>query len=152
SGSLNAFLNSKDAQQRQVGQVLVRLEYENLMTALHLALDAQVSILELYNTLSSYLDAVKDLRPGLALGDAVVARLQAYRQGVLSGPLGGELLSVVNDMHRGQFDLKQYATAEASCQEMLRLLNAQATLDGGTREKVKAGILHNWGWVVREQR
>ena len=53
SGALDDLLNSKDAQQRQLGQVLVRLEYENLMTALHLALDAQVSILKLYMTLSA---------------------------------------------------------------------------------------------------
>src|SRR5262249_12511462 len=65
---------------------------------------------------------------------------------------GAELLSVLNDITKGQFDLKQYATAEASCQEMLRLLNAQTTLDRETREKVKAGILHNLGWVAEEQR
>src|SRR5262245_65301714 len=36
SGALHGLLNSQDTQQRQLGQVLVRLEYENLLTALHL--------------------------------------------------------------------------------------------------------------------
>ena len=145
SGALDDFLNSKDAQQRQLGQVLVRLEYENLMTALHLALDAQVSILKLYMTLSDYLDATKDERRGLALGEAVLPRLQAYPEAALSGPLGAELIGVLDDIAKRQLELKQYATAEASYQETLRLLDAQTTLDRETREKGKAGMLHQLG-------
>jgi hypothetical protein len=71
-------LDSKEAQERQLGQMLVRLEYENLMTALRLALEEQVSILSLYNTLSGYLNAVNDERRVLALGETVLPRLQAY--------------------------------------------------------------------------
>ena len=152
SGALDNLLNSKDAQQRQLGQVLVRLEYENLMTALHLALDAQVSILNLYKTLSDYLDATKDERRGLALGEAVLPRLQAYPEAALSGPLGVELIGVLDDIAKRQLELKQYATAEASYQETLRLLDAQTTLDRETREKGKAGMLHNLGRVAQEQR
>src|SRR5206468_2372530 len=44
---LYSLLQSKEPQERQVGQILVSLEYENLVTALNLALDAQVSILNL---------------------------------------------------------------------------------------------------------
>jgi len=67
SGALDDLLSSKDAQQRQRGQVLVRLEYENLMTALHFALDAQVSILEIYKTLSEYLVSADLLSQGIFL-------------------------------------------------------------------------------------
>ncbi|HVB75544.1 MAG TPA: CHAT domain-containing protein, partial [Ktedonobacteraceae bacterium] len=49
---LYELLNSKDAQERQLGQLLAGLEYENLLTALKLALSAQVSIIQPYNTLS----------------------------------------------------------------------------------------------------
>ncbi len=41
-------LKSKEPQERQVGQLLTGLEYENLVTALNLALTEQVSI---HNTL-----------------------------------------------------------------------------------------------------
>jgi tetratricopeptide (TPR) repeat protein len=152
SGALDNFLNSKDAQQRQLGQMLVRLEYENLMTALHLALDSQVSILKLYKTLSNYLDATKDERRGLALGEAVLPRLQAYPEAALSGPLGLELIGVLGDIAKRQAELKQYATAEASYQETIRLLNAQTMLDRESREKGKAGMLHNLGRVAQAQR
>ena len=122
------------------------------MTALHLALDAQVSILNLYKTLSDYLDATKDERRGLALGEAVLPRLQAYPEAALSGPLGVELIGVLDDIAKRQLELKQYATAEASYQETLRLLDVQTTLDRETQEKVKAGILHQLGMVAQEQR
>jgi tetratricopeptide (TPR) repeat protein len=151
SGTLDDLLNSKNAQQRQLGQVLVRLEYENL-TALHLALEAQVPILKLYKTLSNYLDAVKDEQRGLALGEAVRPQLQAYSKAALSGPFGGELIGVLDDIAKRQLELKQYATVEASYQETLRLLDAQTTLGRETREKVKAGVLHNLGVVAQEQR
>jgi tetratricopeptide (TPR) repeat protein len=152
SSALYDFLDSKDAQERQLGQVLVRLEYENLMTALHLALEAHVSILKLYNTLSDYLDVTKDERRGLALGEAVLPRLHAYPEAALSGPLGAELIGVLDDIAKRQLRLKQYAIAEASCQETLRLLDAQMTLGRETRENVRAGILHNLGIVAQAQR
>jgi hypothetical protein len=132
SGALDDFLTSKDAQQRQLGQVLVRLEYENLMTALYLALDTQVSIQKLYMTLSHYLDATKDERRGLALGEAVLPRLQAYPDAALSGPLGAELIGVLDNIAKRQFGLMQYATAEASYQEALRLHNLQTAIDRGS--------------------
>jgi tetratricopeptide (TPR) repeat protein len=152
SGALDGLLTSKDAQQRQLGQVLVRLEYENLMTALQLALDAQVSIMKLYVTLSAYLDATKDERRGLVLGEAVLPRLQAYPTAALSGRLGAELIGVLDDIARRQLELKQYAAAEASYRETLRLLVAQTTLDRKTREGGKAGVLHQLGAVAQEQR
>src|SRR5262245_13232113 len=151
SGALDDLLNSKDAQERQLGQVLVHLEYENRMTALYFALDAQVSSLKLYKTLSNYLDTVKDERRGLALGEAVRPRLQAYSKASLSGSLGVELIGVLDDIAKRQLELKQYATAEASCQEVLRLHNFQMATDRKTHETLKAGILHNLGMLAQEQ-
>ncbi len=51
-GMLYGLLKSKEPQERQVGQILTTLEYENLVTALNLALKAQVSIHNLYFALS----------------------------------------------------------------------------------------------------
>lgn len=54
--AMRLLLNSKDPQERQIGQALIRLEYENLTTATRLALDAQVSILGPHNPLADYID------------------------------------------------------------------------------------------------
>ena len=67
-GMLYQLLNSKEPQERQVGQIITSLEYENLVTALNLALIAQVSIYNLYFALSSYLDTIQDQQRGLELG------------------------------------------------------------------------------------
>jgi tetratricopeptide (TPR) repeat protein len=152
SGTLNAWLSSKDAPERQLGQVLVRLEYENLMTALRLALEDQGSILIPYKVLSDYLDTVKDERRGLALGEMVVHRLQACPEEARSGPLGAELLGVLDNIARRQLGLRQYPAAEASYQEALRLLNAQTALSRDTQAIGRAGMLHQLGIVAQEQR
>ncbi len=46
--ALSNLLESKEPQERQIGVLLTSLEYENLVTALNLALDAQVSISQLF--------------------------------------------------------------------------------------------------------
>jgi hypothetical protein len=63
---LSQLLRSKDPQERQVGQAITQLEYENLMTALKLALSAQVSITGPYDALIVYLNERKDHRRKLA--------------------------------------------------------------------------------------
>ncbi len=65
--TLDSWLTSQDAQQRQIGQLLAGLEYENLVTALNLALEAQVSIAGYYDALLHYLKAKQDPRRGTGL-------------------------------------------------------------------------------------
>ncbi len=89
-GMLFQLLESKKPQEKQVGQLLTGLEYENLATSLNLALEAQVSILEPYRALSYYLDATQDQRRGLELGQIVLRRLESYSSEKLSGMLGAE--------------------------------------------------------------
>ena len=90
---LYQLLKSKEPQERQVGQILTSLEYENLVTALNLALAAQVSILNPYFALSEYLDTNQDQRRGLELGQTVLSRLENYPLDKLAGSLGYEFAS-----------------------------------------------------------
>lgn len=53
--ALTEAITSKEAQQRQLGQALIRLEYENLYTALRLALGGRVSFLAVFRALFKYL-------------------------------------------------------------------------------------------------
>jgi len=152
SDQLYGLLNSRESQEKQVGQALVRLEYENLLTALHLALAAQVSIVNPYAALSNYLDATQDQQRGLELGETVLAHLQTYPTETLTGPIGVELVGVLDNIAKRQLLLKQYTAAEASYQAALRMLSQQAALEVETREKGKAGILHQLARVAQEQR
>ncbi|HEU4760511.1 MAG TPA: CHAT domain-containing protein, partial [Dehalococcoidia bacterium] len=54
SSLIHDLLGSKTPQDRQLGQVLARLEYENIAVCLRLDLDASDSILQPYGALSAY--------------------------------------------------------------------------------------------------
>jgi tetratricopeptide (TPR) repeat protein len=143
---------SKEPQERQVGQILTALEYENLVTALNFALKAQVSILNPYNALADYLDSAQDQRRGLELGHTVLNQLEAYSPDKLSGRLGIEFASVVDDIAKRQLLLKQHVAAEASYQKALAILLANKSFDVDTIKKMSANVYHQLGYVAQEQR
>jgi tetratricopeptide (TPR) repeat protein len=151
-GMLNQLLNSKKPQERQVGQILTSLEYENLVTALKLALAAQVSILNCYKALSKYLDITKDHRRGLDLGQTVLSLLEAYPNEKLSGQLGAEFVGVIDDIASRLLELKQYAAAEMLYQKALAIWLENKSYDADAIKKQSASIYHNLGRVAQEQR
>ncbi len=143
-------LTSKNAQEKQLGQLLTGLEYENLYTALELALTAQVSILKSYSALSFYIDVTQDQQRGLELGQMVLRRLEDYPAETLGGPLGAEFVGVLDYIASRQLLTQQYALAEASYQKALALTNNLENDE--LREKLKAGMYHQLGMVAEEQR
>ncbi|MCI0485173.1 MAG: hypothetical protein L0229_00965, partial [Blastocatellia bacterium] len=100
--AIAGLLESKEAKEKQIGQLLARLEYENLTTALNLALAAQDSIENPYKALSFYLDTTQDQRRGLELGQSVLARLEDYPPDKLTGQLGFEFVGVLDDIAKRQ--------------------------------------------------
>ena len=100
-GGVSQAMESKEPQERQTGQVLARLEYENLSTALDYALAADVSMVSIYWALSLYLDATQDQRRGLELGQSVLARLEQYPPEALAGQLSAEFLGVLATARKG---------------------------------------------------
>lgn len=151
-GAIAGLLESKDAREKQRGQALARLEYENLVTALNLGLAAQVSILNPYKALSFYPDAVQDQRRGLALGETVLARLEAYPAEALARQLGGEFVTVLDNIAKRQLLLKQYAAAAESYQRTLGLVAGLRSIDEKTRGLFSASVYHQLGIVGQEQR
>jgi tetratricopeptide (TPR) repeat protein len=151
-GILYQALESKDPQERRLGQILTSLDYENLVTALNLALAAQVSILSLYFTLSQYLDATQNQRQGLELGQAVLKRLESYSPDKLAEWLGAEFVAVIDNIAKRQLALKQYAAAEASYQKALAIHLTLKIFDAAQKEEGSASIYHQLGMVAQEQR
>jgi hypothetical protein len=141
-------LMSREAKGKRLGQLLVSLEYENLVTALNLALDAQVSIYPLHGVLSLYLESIQDHRRRQELGETVLARLEKYPTNVRAGPLAIELATVLDEVAGCQLELNQYTMAEASYQKALNILSEATALDVELREKGKAGIVQNLGIVM----
>ncbi len=136
---LYQLLESKKPQEKQVGQLLTGLEYENLVTALSLALEAHASILEPYRALSGYLDATQDQKRGLELGQMVLRQLEGYSSEKLAGELGAEFAGVIDEIANRQLRMRLYEEAETSYQKELAIL-------------LELKIFDNLGAVAQEQR
>ena len=149
---LYQLLESKKPQEKQVGQLLTGLEYENLVTALSLALEAHASILEPYRALSGYLDATQDQKRGLELGQMVLRQLEGYSSEKLAGELGAEFAGVIDEIANRQLRMRLYEEAETSYQKALAIFLELKILERATAQKLSAGIYHNLGSVAQEQR
>jgi tetratricopeptide (TPR) repeat protein len=150
--ALYQLLKSREPQERQIGQIIAGLEYENLYTTLQLALTGHESIFNPYATLSGYIDATHDEKRGLILGETVLDRLAEYPAEKLSGPLGLELVGVIDDIAKRQFLLRRYAEAEASYRKALDILESNADSRAELKGGIAAGIWHQLGIVAQEQR
>jgi tetratricopeptide (TPR) repeat protein len=145
-------LTSKNPQDRQIGQFVTSLEYENLATALNLALAAQVSIADFHNVLIEYVKQMQIQSRGLELYQNIREQFAHYPPDKLTGPLGPEYVRVLGTIANWQLDLKQYEQAEALYQEILELLNHLDQLDEKIKGSMKATAYHQLGMVAQEQR
>ena len=151
-GQMMGLLQSKEPQERQIGHVLVSLEYDNLVNAVNVALDAQVSIVNPYHTLSLYLDAMNEHQRGLELGEAVLAKIEQYSGEVLAGELGAEFVGVIDDIANRQLKLKQLVTAEVSYKKALDLHLGLTIFEEKQKALLSASLYHQLGIVAQEQR
>jgi tetratricopeptide (TPR) repeat protein len=149
---LHDMLEASDPKEKQLGMVVVHQEYENLMTALKLALNDQVSILKPYRALSSYLDATQDLSRGLNMGMTVLKYLEMYSSEKLKKAMRVEFANVVDDIARWQLLLKQYEAAETSYQKELSIWQKNTSHDTETIKRESASIYHQLGAVAQRQR
>ncbi|GAB6039507.1 tetratricopeptide repeat protein [Endothiovibrio diazotrophicus] len=150
--TLAQLLQSKEPQERQIGQALTRLEYENLHHALRLALDAHASVFRLYRPLSLYLDTTHDEARGLALGETVLERLEGYATGELEGEALLGLIGVADDVAKRYFLLKRYADAETAYGKAINLLESAPQIEPKQAATGKAGMYHQLGRVAEARR
>ncbi len=151
-GMLYQLLQSKDPKERQVGQLLIGLEYENLVTALNLALKAQVPIRNPYFALFHYLMLIQDQQRGLELSQKVREGLESYTPDKLIGPLGGNLAIVIDRIAIVQLKIKQFASAKASYESELSIWEQNKSYDPKVIKLNVASIYHQLGKVAQEQR
>ncbi|MFZ4657342.1 MAG: tetratricopeptide repeat protein [Caldilineaceae bacterium] len=152
AAALLGLFEAKEAQQRQTARLLTGVEYENLTTALHLSLAAQVGFFDLYAVLSHYLDSVQDRRCGIDLGERVLGQMEEYPPEVRFGAAGTSYLFVLNQLGKWQLAVKRYTDAKSSIQIATQLIEQIKSIDAHTKASYKAGIYHNLGRVAQEQR
>jgi len=151
-GSLHDLLQSRNPQERNKGRALVQLEYENLTTAVKLALVAKTRIIEPYLALDGYLDVIHDPQRGLELGQMVRERLQGYPTEQRPDFWRFEVSVVIDNMARHKLQLQDYEAAEALYHRAHSIYIEE--MDSDTDE-VKTMIANNYyqlGIVAESQR
>jgi tetratricopeptide (TPR) repeat protein len=149
---INSMQTSKEPKQRQAGQVLAKLEYENALRALELSLAAQGSIMASYRMLSQFFDDAQDNAAGLALAERVSEALEQYPKQLLAGPLGLEMVGVIDYAASRFLLLKRYPQAKAAYKRALAIHNSNASIPPEERRRRSTSIYHQLGWVAQEQR
>jgi len=130
---------------------MTRYEYENLNTALDLAIKNQASTANLVHALTLYVDAIQDHKLGLELFEKVLAGLETYSSDVLEGPIGAELPIMICEAGRCQLLLKRIGEAQESFQKTLDLIEKLDQVDDQLRNKIKAKTYTLLGMVAQDQ-
>ncbi|MBV8729894.1 MAG: tetratricopeptide repeat protein, partial [Acidobacteriia bacterium] len=138
---------SKEPAKRQTGQLLAQKERENVLQALHLSLAGRESILNPYKVLDELFGQAQDHAAGLLLAQKVTFSIENYPPELLAGPLGLEMVGVLDDAASHLLHLKKFADAETGYRRALALLGEKKIQAG-----LSAGIYHQLGNVALEQR
>ncbi len=145
-------MKSNHTDKKELGDTLIKPEYENLVTALYFALDAHESVFTIYRTLSDYLDVTHDHELRLKLGDMVLTGLKDYPQEKLNGKQGSEFVAIIDDIARYQLFLGRYSEAERSYQVALNIWLQNEEYDAELIRQKSGAIYHQLGRVAQEQR
>ncbi len=151
-GALNNFVQSNESEKKQIGQMLISMEYENFIYALTLALKHHNSFIHFYQPISEYLDTIQDAQQALNFGNQILAELEQYPTELLQDQLGKEFVAVIDNIAGLYFSLKLYTDARVGYERALDLLDRSHDFSPQEKSTGKAGMLHQLGIVAQEQR
>ncbi len=151
-GALANAAMAKEADRRQAAFFLTRLEYENLMRAVELALDAQEPITGAYQALDEYWDRTQEHRRAIEAGMQIAARLEHYPESLLTGEAGFDRLRVLADIARRQLLTQQLDASAQTYQRCLDLIEQLSANDERQRARWRAVAYHNLGTIAQRQR
>jgi len=133
-------------------QLMARLEYENLMTALKLALNSEKSIINISSILHNYFDISKNYLGKLEMDKLILGKIENYSKEKLKGRLGAEFLATVVRIGETQLNMKNYTDAGLSFNKALTLLKDVHVLNDTHKKQLSAIIYRDLGIVAQEQR
>ncbi len=149
--SYNDLMESKDAQERQLGREFCRLEYENLYNALQICLEKQESI-SIHFCLNKYFELMNDNQSNLKLAEMVCQRLEKYPPAFIKGKLGYQIPLGIARLGNCQLSAKQYQQARKSYEKTLQLFDALEGEAERQKQLWKAVSYHQLGIVAQDLR
>ncbi len=152
--SYNQLMESKDAQERQLGILFCRLEYENLYNALQICLANQESmaVFTLWGVLDEYLKLITDASQKLKLAKYVYAELKAYPVSLKSLELNLSILGLADTLAVSYFELKDYSEAKRVYLDNLETIQALTAIPEQSKQSLIASTYHQLGAVTQKMR
>ncbi len=144
-------LQSKEANERQLGIGFCRLEYENLFTGLQICLEKQEKI-DIYQCLDQYLNAINDYQCNLNLQEFVCQAIQNYSSDAKETNLGLDIVIPFIQRGNSYLELQQYEAAKNAYLETIDLLESLNNVDEQEKQSQLAGTYRNLGRVAQELR
>jgi tetratricopeptide (TPR) repeat protein len=151
-GALAGLIQSKQPQERQLGQSLINLEYENLMTALELALSSSSKFFALYDPLAQHLGASQLWEIRVELGELILRSKSNYTAVQLEGSTGAHFVVVLDRLANTYIKLKKLELAQISYETALTILEDLKSVSRAWRGGEEAVIRHQLGYVAQAQR
>ena len=151
AGSYKNLMQSKDAQERELGREFCRLEYENLYNALQICLEKQETI-SIHFCLDKYFELINDNQSNLKLAEMVCQPLEKYPPAFIQGELGYQIPLAISRLGSCQLSAKQYQQARISYEKTLELYDALGNVEERQKQLWKAGCYHQLGRVAQEKR
>jgi tetratricopeptide (TPR) repeat protein len=151
ASSYKQLMDSKDAQERQLGIFFCRLEYENLYNGLQICLDKQESI-NIYFCLNEYFKLINDNPSNLKLAEKVCQRLDNYSTTFIKSELGYQIAFAIGRLGRCQLEAKQYKESQKSYEKTLQIYDALESQEERQKQLWKAITYHQLGNVAHEMR
>ncbi len=150
--ALAQLITSKEAPQRRLGQALIGVEYENLMTAVRLALGDRALFWGAFNALEEFLDQTQDRQRRLELCRIVLDGQDNYNPEQMDGQIGVNFYLVFERLATSNLMLKQYAAAQKAYEDGLALIQQLGGISAEARGNYSAIVYHQLGMVAEEQR
>jgi tetratricopeptide (TPR) repeat protein len=152
AGYYGNLLDSKNPQEKQLGILFCRWEYENLFNALQIALNQQESVLTIINCLHSYLKLTQDTQTNLKLLEFVLETFENYPPEAKQGQVVLEIIAIIADAGSKYLQSKNYQKAKEIYQKSLELLKPISESYSQSKQSFQASTLHNLGAVAQELR
>lgn len=151
AGYYENLLDSKNPQEKQLGILFCRWEYENLFNALQICLKKQEDIY-IFFCLNKYFDVTNDVSSRLKLCESVCQACQTYPEQIKTGIIGGNIANALGNLALAYQNTKNYEQAKQTNLKVIELTQNLQGVDEQQKASRLGSIYHNLGGVAQELR
>lgn len=144
-------MNSKDANERQIGRLCCQEERENLYNALKMSLEKQENI-SIFFCLDRYFEVSNNCLRRLSMAQEVCQSLEKYTAFGQTDALGYKSVLALYRLAGSYYANNQYQQAEQSCRRVLEIVQALKSVEEKDLQGLIANTYHQLGVIAQKER